>query len=172
MVVTGIVLVVTQPWSFGGGSGDGGSGSGDLGTTTGGTGWDEEAIIGIGDTSTVDGTVPANALDYTDTGLYCRDGGRLDITASGEITASESGETVGPDGLTNGESPDVRILTDAPTAALIGKLADTSEPPFLIGDKKSYPCPTYGRLYLGINDTSAADNSGKFDVIVTFVPAQ
>ena len=168
----GVVLVVTQPWSMGGRTGTEDSGGGDTDTTSSASGWQDDPVFGIGGTSRIDGTVPANALDYTDTRLYCDEGGRLDITASGEITTSASAEAVGPEGLTDGASPEGRIIEDAPTAALIGMLADTEEPPFVIGEQVNHECPVSGRLFLGINDTSTDDNSGEFHVVVTHVPPQ
>ena len=95
--------------------------------------------------------------------------GRPNVSRFGVIYAGAQ-KNIGPAGLTNGESPELRILEDANTAALIGKLEDTEEPAFEIGEATSYECPVAGTLYLGINDTSTGDNEGEFWVTVTYVP--
>ena len=113
----------------------------------------------------------ADSPEEVVTGLWCNEGGRLNITATGTIMPrGPSGGRVGPEGITNGELPELRILEDANTAALIGKLEDTEEPAFEIGEATSYECPVAGTLYLGINDTSTGDNEGEFWVTVTYVP--
>ena len=73
---------------------------------------------------------------------------------------------------TRSASPEFRILDDVPTAALIGKLEDTDEPAFEIGEGTSYECRVPGSLFLAINDTSTDDNEGEFRVVVTYVPPQ
>ena len=172
----GVILVLTQPWSMDGGGGAGDSGGDDTDTSdggsgTGGAGWGE-AIEGIAGTARVEGTVPADAIDDTDTGMWCNQGGRLNISAAGEIRTSASEAAIGPGGLTDGSSPEFRILRGAPTAALIGKLEDTDEPAFEIGEAANYECPVSGTLFLSVNDTSIDDNEGEFHVVVTYVPPQ
>jgi len=157
----GVVLVVTQPWS---------TGTGSSGTQS--AGW-SDAVEGIAGTASVEGPVEADSVGTTDTGLWCDQGGRLNITASGRIQPRGSGGgQVGPEGLTNGASPETRILENANTAALIGKLEDTDEPAFEIGAGTSYECPVPGSLFLGVNDTSTGDNEGAFHVVVTYIPPQ
>ena len=158
----------------GGGAGDSGgddTDTSDGGSGTGGAGWGE-AIEGIAGTARVEGTVPADAIDDTDTGMWCNQGGRLNISAAGEIRTSASEAAIGPGGLTDGSSPEFRILRGAPTAALIGKLEDTDEPAFEIGEAANYECPVPGTLFLSVNDTSIDDNEGEFHVVVTYVPPQ
>lgn len=166
-VTTAAVLVVTQPWSTGDGSGSDDSGA----EGSGATGW-SEVEYGIAGTQHVEGTVPPDSAEDTDTALWCDQGGRLNIAASGEIRPSVSGDPVGPEGMTDGGSPELRILEDVNTAALIGKLEDTEEPAFEIGEETSYECPVPGTLYLAVNDTSTSDNEGEFRVTVSYVAPQ
>jgi len=171
VIGTTAALIATQPWSTGGGGSDDSGSDGSSSEQSIGEGWGEP-VSGIAGTERTEGTVPADALEYTNTGMWCNQGGRLDITASGEILPSASGPAVGPDGLANGESPESRIIEDANTAALIGKLEDTDEPAFEIGEQANYECPVPGTLFLGLNDTSVDDNEGEFRVVVTYVPPQ
>lgn len=165
-IVGGGALLLWQPWSSGDGSGGDDSSSGDSGTT----GWGE-STYGIAGAEQKEGPVEADSPEEVVTGLWCDQGGRLNITATGTIMPrGSSGGRVGPEGITNGELPELRILEDANTAALIGKLEDTEEPAFEIGEATSYECPVAGTLYLGINDTSTGDNEGEFWVTVTYVP--
>jgi hypothetical protein len=162
-IVGGGALLLGQPWRSGDGSSDDTSSSGT-------TGWGE-STYGIAGAEQKEGPVEADSPEEVVTGLWCNEGGRLNITATGTITPrGPSGGRVGPEGITNGELPELRILEDANTAALIGKLEDTEEPAFEIGEATSYECPVAGTLYLGINDTSTGDNEGEFWVTVTYVP--
>ena len=160
-------MLLGQPWAQGDGSEGDGSDAGDSGTA----GWGE-AVSGIAGTARVEGPVTADSIEFTDTGQWCDQGGRLNISASGEISTSPSESGIGAAGLPDGASPESRILEDAPTAALIGKLEDTDEPAFEIGEGTSYECPVPGSLFLAINDTSTDDNEGEFRVVVTYVPPQ
>ena len=173
VAATGIVLVVTQPWSTGGGTGGDDSG-GDTGTAdsvsgTEGAGWGD-AVEGIAGTARIEGPVEATGIDYTDTGMWCDQGGHLQISASGEIQMSVG--SVGPAGLTDGSFADTRILSDAPTGALIGLIEDTDEPMFEIGEGYDYECPVPGSLFLAVNSTSTDETEGAFDVKVTYIPPQ
>ncbi len=173
VAATGIVLVVTQPWSTGGGTaGDdsgGDTGAADSASGTEGAGWGD-AVEGIAGTARIEGPVEATGIDYTDTGMWCDQGGHLQISASGEIQMSVG--SVGPAGLTDGSFADTRILSDAPTGALIGLIEDTDEPMFEIGEGYDYECPVPGSLFLAVNSTSTDETEGAFDVKVTYIPPQ
>ena len=81
----------------------------------------------------------------------------------GDASTAES--EVGPDGLTNGEGAQYRVLPEANTASVIGKL-DTIPEMFPVGSGTTYVCPAQGGLELGINDTGLVGNSGEFHVAV------
>ncbi|RZS68615.1 CHAT domain-containing protein [Agromyces ramosus] len=118
-------------------------------------------------------TVPMNGI--TSSNLSCQAGDRMIIAASGEgwYDASDASR-VGPEGLTNGELPELRVLGSANTASLIGWLDtdDDDKDRFAVGSSTSYACPVDGTLYLGINDKEIMDNRGQFEVVVQHVPAQ
>jgi hypothetical protein len=57
-------------------------------------------------------------------------------------------------------------LPKAFAGALIGRI--DSGQPFGIGDQTSIVAPAGGLLYLGINDDVLADNSGQFQVIISW----
>jgi len=45
-------------------------------------------------------------------------------------------------------------------AKLIGRI--DGQPPFPVGERMTYSCPTAGNLFLGINDRGVTNNSGTF----------
>jgi hypothetical protein len=110
----------------------------------------------------------ALAMDtaWTDVGLYCEQGDEFVITVTGTAYHDGTPESeVGPDGLTNGEGAQYRVLAEANTASVIGKL-DTIPEMFPVGSGTTYVCPAQGGLQLGINDTGLVGNSGEFHVSV------
>jgi hypothetical protein len=118
-----------------------------------------------GDASTAE---LALAMDtaWTDVGLYCEQGDEFVITVTGTAYHDGTAESeVGPDGLTNGEGAQYRVLPEANTASVIGKL-DTIPEMFPVGSGTTYVCPAQGGLELGINDTGLVGNSGEFHVSV------
>ena len=119
-----------------------------------------------GSASTADLAVPL-ATDWVDVGLYCTLGDEFVIEVSGRGWLDPTPESqIGPEGLTNGERPEDRVLAEANTGSVIGKL-DTTPEVFAVGTGTTYPCPAQGGLMLGINDTDLADNSGEFGAFVT-----
>ena len=110
----------------------------------------------------------ALAMDtaWTDVGLYCEQGDEFVITMTGTAYHHSGAETeVGPDGLTGGELAEYRVLAEANTASVIGKL-DTLPEAFSVGSGTTYVCPAQGGLELGINDTDLSGNSGEFHAAV------
>ncbi|MFE6253778.1 CHAT domain-containing protein [Agromyces sp. NPDC057865] len=120
---------------------------------------------GGGDASTAELALPMDTA-WTDVGLYCEQGDEFVITVTGTAYHDGTAESeVGPDGLTNGEGAQYRVLADANTASVIGRL-DTIPEMFPVGSGTTYVCPAQGGLELGINDTGLVGNSGEFHVSV------
>lgn len=116
--------------------------------------------------STAELAVPLN-VDWVDVGLYCTLGDEFVIEMSGRGWLDETAASqIGPDGLTSDESTATRVIPDAGTGSVIGKL-DTTPEIFAVGAGTTYPCPAQGGLLLGINDTDLANNSGEFGAFVT-----
>jgi len=116
--------------------------------------------------STAELAVPLD-IDWVDVGLYCTLGDEFVIEVSGRGWLDETADSqIGPDGLPAGERPEERIIADANTGSVIGKL-DTTPEIFAVGTGTTYPCPAQGGLMLGINDTDLVDNSGEFAAFVT-----
>ncbi|KRE31351.1 hypothetical protein ASG80_02555 [Agromyces sp. Soil535] len=135
-------LVMLQPGGAGGGSDDGGS------------------------SNTAQVVVPMYE-DWTGANSWCNQGDTFEISVEGRAWHDGTPESeVGPDGLTNGEFPEGRVLADANTASVIGGL-DSIPEMFYVGTGTTYECPAAGNLYLGINDTNLEGNSGEFDATVT-----
>ncbi|RZS68804.1 CHAT domain-containing protein [Agromyces ramosus] len=119
-----------------------------------------------GSESTAELAVPL-AIDWVDVGLYCTLGDEFVIEVSGRGWLDSTPESqIGPEGLTDGERPEDRVLADANTGSVIGKLNTTPEI-FPVGEGTTYACPAQGDLMLGVNDTDLADNSGEFGAFVT-----
>jgi hypothetical protein len=108
--------------------------------------------------------------DWTDTGVDCKAGEALEITASGSIYHSNKnkrGTSVGPDGDPDPSRRRANIpgLPDANHAALIGSIA-RQRPYFVVGRSIVYACPGEGRLFLGFNDKDVANNGGRFSATI------
>jgi len=99
---------------------------------------------------------------WTDTGLMVQPGERIAFSTSGTIEFGR-GMSAGPDGDKNlGPRPGYAVR-DMPVGGLIGRVGNSA--PFAIGSTSTpITMPTGGRLFLGVNDDSYADNSGGFDV--------
>ena len=105
--------------------------------------------------------------EWTETNFWCDQGDTFEISVTGRAWHDASAESeVGPDGLTNGEHPEARVLADANTASVIGRL-DSIPEIFYVGTGTTYECPAQGNLYLGINDTNLDGNSGEFHASIT-----
>ncbi|TYL53372.1 CHAT domain-containing protein [Agromyces mariniharenae] len=99
---------------------------------------------------------------WVEVGLTCDQGDEFVITTSGTIYYDGTAESeVGPDGLTNGELPELRAYPDFNTASVIGKLSTLPEP-FAVGSGTTYECTSQGDLMLGVNDADLSDNAGQF----------
>ena len=119
-----------------------------------------------GSDSTAELAIPLDT-DWVDVGLYCYLGDEFVIEVSGRGWLDETpGSQIGPDGLVTGDDAETRVLPDAGTGSVIGKLKTTPEV-FPIGTGTTYECPAQGDLMLGINDTDLDDNSGEFAAFVT-----
>jgi hypothetical protein len=110
-------------------------------------------------TTTAGGTlmVPGQQA-WTPTGLTVRRGERLTFSATGQITFPGTATPAG-----SGEINQGNPVPSAPTGALIGKVGETGQP-FVIGNQASITAPAAGQLFVGINDSTHADNSGSFQV--------
>ena len=108
--------------------------------------------------------IPANQ-PWTDTQVACQEGDMLDVTAIGSIfhNTSDPKSAVGPDGSTDRALRKYNVpgLPDANHGSLIGRVGDTGDP-FFVGSRGSYLCERAGTLFLRINDTGVANNSGAF----------
>ncbi len=103
-----------------------------------------------------------------DTGVVCRNGEVLDITATGAVRHDgSSASEVGPDGNPNPalRAFNVAELPHANHAALVGRL-DGKSPLFVVGRALRFTCPNAGVLFLGVNDAGVDNNAGKFVVTI------
>jgi hypothetical protein len=99
---------------------------------------------------------------WTDTGLMVQPGERIAFSTSGTIEFGK-GMSTGPDGDKNlGPRPGY-VVRDMPVGGLIGRVGTSAA--FAIGSANTpITMPVGGRLYLGVNDDSYADNTGGYDV--------
>ena len=112
------------------------------------------------ETSTVQVTLESN---WIDTGINLRRNQRVQIDATGVITAGRSRIT--PDGLrtTDPTSP----LPSAAEGMLIGAVGDDNNAPILeLGTTREFTADRAGRLYLTANRGSYTDARGSFTVQV------
>jgi hypothetical protein len=110
------------------------------------------------ETSTVQVALESN---WIDTGLNLRRGERVQISASGVLTAGRSRIT--PDGL-RGNDP-TSPLPNAAEGMLIGAVGDDRNAPILeLGTTREFTADRDGRFYLTANRGSYADARGSFTV--------
>lgn len=104
----------------------------------------------------------AATSQWVDTGLTVRQGQRVGFETSGTITLRGDELQAGPAGAVSGASAPNAPIPTIPAGALIGRIGGGE--PFGIGNQSSVPMPAGGRLFIGINDDSVADNRGQFVV--------
>jgi len=110
------------------------------------------------ETKDVQVTLESNWLD---SGVYLRRGERVQVTASGVITAGRS--RISPDGLrsTDPSAP----LPTAAEGKLIGAIGNDARSPILeLGSNREFTAERNGRLFLTANRGSFADARGAFSV--------
>lgn len=94
-------------------------------------------------------------------------GDRIRIETTGEIRWTSNAN----DRARSAGSLDLKKTPGAPlpnafAGALIGRI--DSGQPFGIGDQTSIAAPVSGLLYLGVNDDNVSDNSGQFQVVISW----
>jgi hypothetical protein len=100
---------------------------------------------------------------WTDTGMDLRRGDRVRITANGQVqwAPGSNASPAGTGKVSNGAYP-VPMLG---AGGLIGKVGNSAA--FALGNSvREFTSPGDGRLYLGINDDNASDNTGFFTVAI------
>jgi hypothetical protein len=110
--------------------------------------------------------VPATRM-WTPTNIRVRQGDRIRIETTGEIrwTANAADRARSAGSLDLKKTPGAP-MPNAFAGALIGRI-DGGQP-FGIGDQTSIAAPASGLLYLGINDDGVGDNSGQFQVVISW----
>ena len=120
-----------------------------------------------GSTSSAGGAIVVNGnQQWTSTGITVRKGERLTFNTSGEIRLGGGDEVAQPAGATSGRKAAGTPLSNQIVGALIGRIGQNGQP-FGIGNLNSVVMPEAGMLFLGINDSNVADNSGEFRVQIT-----
>jgi hypothetical protein len=113
-------------------------------------------------------SVAANA-QWVDTGITVRQGDKVTFAASGDVTLSaDTNDKAKPGGSVTQRRAASAPVPDAPAGALIARIGRNARsaagPAFAIGDRTQVDMPSGGRLFLGVNDDHAGDNSGQFEV--------
>jgi hypothetical protein len=117
-------------------------------------------------------TVAANE-EWTPTAFSVRRGEVIRFSASGEVVwRPETGDRVTAAGAVGGrgvfdrdEGVEGLPVANAPMGALVARVDNGK--PFLVGSHSSVRMPASGQLFLGINDTHVADNTGNFSVNIS-----
>jgi hypothetical protein len=110
--------------------------------------------------------VPAN-MRWVDTRITVRRGQTVTFNATGEIQLSgDSGDRASAAGSLRGRYPTGSgAMRNVLAGALVGRVGASA---FGIGNQTTpLTMPADGRLYLGVNDDTPADNQGEFRVTVT-----
>lgn len=108
---------------------------------------------------------------WTDTAIDVVAGQRIVIEAADEVCTSGSdlSRCAGPEGQRKTSEYNLPGFAWLGHGALVGSIGDTR---FAVKRRLELVAPASGRLRLGVNDRSGADNKGAFAVRVTIAPAQ
>ena len=107
-------------------------------------------------------------VPWNDAGIDVRAGQTIYFEAQGQVRWGRDRRD-GPAGERNSPSNPNRPMGNRNAAALIGKVGNSSNDLFFIGDDSgAIRMRSSGRLYLGINDDVLTDNSGNFRVVVYY----
>ena len=114
-------------------------------------------------------TVSVTAREqWTDTGIDVRPGQEIYFQPSGEWRWGPKRRD-GAAGERNSPRNYLRPMPNQPGAALIGRVGNEGDAPFIIGaDPRPVRVRAVGRLYLGINDDVLDDNTGALRVTVAY----
>jgi hypothetical protein len=113
-------------------------------------------------------TIVSADVGWNDSGIDVRAGQTIFFEAQGQVRWGRDRRD-GPAGERNSPSNPNRPMGNRNAAALIGKIGNTSNDYFFIGDETGpIRVRSSGRLYLGINDDVLTDNSGNFRVVVYY----
>ena len=121
---------------------------------------------GASDATTTPRAVRVNAQQrWTDTGIDVRAGDVVTFDSRGTIQlSSDSNDVATPSGSRKPGRAAPETNVNAAAGVLIARIGDSAQ--VVVGDRRSMPAPTGGRLYLGINDDHLPDNHGEFEVTV------
>jgi hypothetical protein len=121
-------------------------------------------------------------VPWADTGINLRAGDSVTVTASGRVAVETSGRI--PLKAPGGFAPDCRAAASIyggrfgifpapqlPCWSLIGRIGGTGAI-FEVGARSTFQARSDGRLLLGINDDSLANNSGFWTAAVTVLRAR
>lgn len=107
------------------------------------------------------------AKNWTNSNLTVKKGQRIWFTVGdySDCNCGNSSQTATSDGIPNSVSASSPVPS-ANLCSLIGKIGEEGKP-FEVGLRKTaIIAEESGNLYLGVNDSSLKDNTGKFDVFV------
>jgi hypothetical protein len=113
-------------------------------------------------------TVVSADVPWNDTGVEVRAGQTIYFESTGQVRWGKDRRD-GAAGERNSPHNPGRPMPSRNAAALIGKVGNSSNDFFFIGDETGpVRMRSGGRLYLGINDDVLTDNSGNFRVVVYY----
>ena len=112
-------------------------------------------------------SLPASAC-WVNSEITVRAGQTVVIRASGEVNTwgGRQGSNGNPNGQTGICGAIQCPLQGVGYGALIGRLEDL--PPFFVGTTLRFTATKDGQLYFTVNDWECEDNSGVFDILITF----
>jgi hypothetical protein len=108
---------------------------------------------------------------WTDTGIDLSVGDSVSVNASGNVSFSRGGQTIGPQGDQPScavfRNPRVPYLArDLRCHSLIGRIGAVGTF-FEVGSSAQFRAPAAGRLYLGVNDNFFPDNAGRWTAAIS-----
>lgn len=115
-----------------------------------------------------------NTNSHINTGISVNPGDKIRVQASGRIRFGFIAGSGGPKGILF--NPDYNYFVDLLHGQLMGRIrqfgAQDLDGWFAIGEGREFVARSQGVLEFAVNDNKSGDNSGKFRIEVTIVPAK
>ena len=101
---------------------------------------------------------------WTNSGLVVRKGQRIRINASGRVSLGR-GRFSTPGGISTIADND-KLMRNEATGALIAVIGDDNDDFIIVGPRRDFVAQRDGVLFLGVNESDLADNTGTYDIVI------
>lgn len=108
----------------------------------------------------------ATTNGWTNSGVILRKGQRVRLTASGRVALGQ-GRFSTPAGVANVDD-EAKLMRTEPTGGLIAVIGDDNDNFIFVGARREFTAERDGVLFLGVNEGDLNDNTGNYDVTISY----